>query len=75
MPAFVCPQCAVLATKERDGAAIKISYDYAAWAASCPHSGMNSLLLCPKMRPVLQLTAAEEPNLVEVCDKSADNGQ
>jgi hypothetical protein len=68
MPAAIaCHRCAVLATREQDGDAIKIAYDYSIWAQSCTHSKLGSLSLCPEMRPLLLVKP--EDRIVEVCIK------
>jgi hypothetical protein len=72
MSVFVCPLCAILVRKEKDGDAIKISYEYSMWSAWCAHNSVSSLLLCPRMQPVLQLTQTDERNLAEIRGKPSD---
>jgi hypothetical protein len=65
---IACHRCAVLATRKRDGDAIKISYDYSVWARCCMHSSLGSLTSCPEMRPLLLLEPDDK--IVEVCGKT-----
>jgi hypothetical protein len=65
MQAYVCPDCVVLAMKERDGVTIRVSYDYSLWVNILRPSPHELLAALPELTSAA-MSPAEAANVVEV---------